>query len=66
MTRLAGKIAFITGAGSGIGRACAELFAQQGAKVILAGRRAEPLNSAATKINNSGWRSHRSVMRRLR
>jgi NAD(P)-dependent dehydrogenase (short-subunit alcohol dehydrogenase family) len=54
VTRLAGKIAFITGAGSGIGRACAELFAQQGAKVILAGRRADPLNSAVTKINSSG------------
>jgi NAD(P)-dependent dehydrogenase (short-subunit alcohol dehydrogenase family) len=54
VTRLVGKIAFITGAGSGIGRACAELFAQQGAKVILAGRRADPLNSAVTKINNSG------------
>lgn len=54
VTRLAGKIAFITGAGSGIGRACAELFAQQGAKVILAGRRIDPLNSAVTHINNSG------------
>jgi NAD(P)-dependent dehydrogenase (short-subunit alcohol dehydrogenase family) len=54
VTRLAGKIAFITGAGSGIGRACAELFAQQGAKVILAGRRVEPLNAAVTHINNSG------------
>ena len=54
MTRLAGKIAFITGAGSGIGRACAEIFAQQGAKVILAGRRAEPLSSAVTQIKNSG------------
>ena len=54
MTRLAGKIAFITGAGSGIGHACAELFAQQGAKVILAGRRVEPLNAAASQINNSG------------
>jgi NAD(P)-dependent dehydrogenase (short-subunit alcohol dehydrogenase family) len=54
VTRLAVKIAFITGAGGGIGRACAELFAQQGAKVILAGRRAEPLNAAVTHINNSG------------
>ena len=62
MTRLAGKIAFITGAGSGIGRACAELFAQQGAKVILAGRRADPLNSAVTKINNSGGEAIARVM----
>jgi NAD(P)-dependent dehydrogenase (short-subunit alcohol dehydrogenase family) len=54
VTRLAGKIAFITGAGSGIGRACAELFAQQGAKVVLAGRRADPLDSVVNKINNSG------------
>ena len=54
MTRLAGKIAFITGAGSGIGRACAELFAQQGATVILAGRRAEPLDAAVKHITSSG------------
>lgn len=54
MTRLAGKVAFITGAGSGIGRACAELFAQQGAKVVLAGRRAEPLDSAVEHITSSG------------
>ena len=54
MTRLAGKVAFITGAGSGIGRACAELFAQQGAKVVLSGRRIEPLNAAADHIKSSG------------
>jgi NAD(P)-dependent dehydrogenase (short-subunit alcohol dehydrogenase family) len=54
VTRLAGKVAFITGAGSGIGRACAELFAQQGAKVVLAGRRIEPLNAAADHIKKSG------------
>src|SRR3989344_2575391 len=37
--KLAGKVAIITGAGTGIGRACAELFAREGAAVVLAGRR---------------------------
>ena len=34
--RLAGKVAFITGAGAGIGRAAAERFALEGAAVIIA------------------------------
>lgn len=43
--RVKGKIVFITGASSGIGKACAEKFAQAGANLILCARRKEILNN---------------------
>ena len=54
MQRLKGKVAFITGGGTGIGRACGLLFAGEGAKVALAGRRQEHLETVAREITNGG------------
>lgn len=50
MARLPGRIALITGAGSGIGLATAELFAREGAKVVLVGRNEAALADATTRI----------------
>jgi len=52
--RLSGKVAFITGGGTGIGRACALAFAAEGAKIALAGRRKEPLEAVTREIESSG------------
>ena len=51
---LAGRTAFVTGGGSGIGQRMAERFAEQGAKVVLAGRKQEKLDAAAAAICKSG------------
>jgi NAD(P)-dependent dehydrogenase (short-subunit alcohol dehydrogenase family) len=54
MGRLAGQVAIITGASSGIGRAAAELFAAEGARLVIGARRAGELEDVATNIRASG------------
>src|ERR1035437_7053181 len=50
MGRLAGKVAIITGAGRGIGRAIAVGYAREGAKVVLSGRTESQLQELADEI----------------
>lgn len=50
MLKFQGKTVLITGSGTGIGKTIAEKFAQNGASVIILGRRAQPLEEAAKSI----------------
>src|ERR1700676_2744567 len=51
---LEGRGALVTGAGSGIGLAISRKFASLGAKLVLLGRRAEPLELARQAISDAG------------
>jgi NAD(P)-dependent dehydrogenase (short-subunit alcohol dehydrogenase family) len=52
--RLEGKVAIITGGGSGIGRAAAELFAQEGAKVVVAEYKIDTGQETVQAIKDAG------------
>lgn len=49
-SRLKNKVVLITGASNGIGRACAEAYAEAGAKLMIGARRPEPLAETATDL----------------
>lgn len=54
MKILRGKTALITGGGTGIGKATARLFTEEGANVVITGRTEETLDEAVREISNTG------------
>ena len=58
MKRLDGKVAVITGAGSGIGAATARLFAREGARVALVDIRGEAVEQMAEEVRSEGGEAY--------
>ncbi len=62
MGRLEGKVAFVAGASSGIGRATVKRFAAEGATVVFCARRAELLKTLEVEIAETGGRGKGQVL----
>jgi NADP-dependent 3-hydroxy acid dehydrogenase YdfG len=62
MTAFAGKVVWMTGAGTGIGKAGALMFAQEGAAVALIGRRRDKLDEVAAEIQATGGKAAVEVL----
>ena len=58
MDRLKGKVALITGAGTGVGRACMKLFAAEGAKVVGVSRTKSNLDESLMQVEAAGGDGH--------
>src|SRR5260221_9237553 len=52
--RLAGKVIFVTGAGGGMGRVAAEMFAAEGAEVVATDYATEPLEETVELVRHTG------------
>jgi len=62
MSKIEGKVCFITGASSGIGYVTGEVLAKKGAKVILTARREERLKELAENLSNEGYHAEYKVL----
>ncbi len=56
--KLENKVAIITGSTRGIGRATAELFAKEGAKVVVVGTKEELGERSSRRNQSNRWRSY--------
>ena len=62
MERLDGRLAVVTGGGTGIGRATALALAKQGAQVVVVGRRQEPLDESVAAVVGAGGSAEAAVV----
>ena len=64
--RLEGKVAIVTGAGTGIGEAIAHKFAKEGATVVVSGLPGDPIDDVVARIRQQRRRGRRLRRRRVR